>query len=98
MIYDLGVHNDHPWVLGGDFNEVLRETEKRGGSGCDFNDICAFRDCLDTNGLREVEFTSHPYTWSNRRLEGLIEEKLDRCIANDDWFTFFPAASAENVI
>lgn len=47
LIRSLGSDNNIPWLLGGDFNEVLRETEKRGGLPCDFNNLCAFRDCLD---------------------------------------------------
>lgn len=97
MINSLGINNIQPWLLGGDYNEVLRESEKRGGVGCDFNNICAFRDCLALNGLREIESSGLLFTWNNRRSDGFIEEKLDRCVANERWYVSFPLARVENV-
>lgn len=97
LIRSLGSNTSIPWLLGGDFNEVLRETEKRGGSSCDFNNICAFRDCLDAHGLSEVDGTGNSFTWRNNRVIGFIEENLDRFVANDEWRALFPMASAENI-
>lgn len=84
-------------MVGGDFNEVLQESDKRGGLQCDFKNISAFRDCLDHNDLRELEFVGYPFTWRNNRAEGFIEEKLDRVVANNKWHNLFPMASSENV-
>lgn len=82
MINMLARNFDGPWLVGGDFNEVLKESEKNGGSACDFNNLCAFRDCLHTNDLRDIVASGHPYTWRNNRQEGFIEERLDRFVAN----------------
>ncbi|CAO2825064.1 unnamed protein product [Amaranthus hypochondriacus] len=60
--------------------------------------MCAFRDCLDINNLREIGSFGHPFTWSNKRIDGFIEEKLDRCVANQAWWTLFPLASVENLV
>lgn len=40
----------------------------------------------------------HPFTWRNNRSNGFIEEKLDRCVANDNWLSLFPSAQRENII
>lgn len=82
LINNLGKNYNAPWVIRGDFNEVLQESEKRGGVGCDFNNLSAFRDCLDINGLRDIDSKGYSFTWSNKRLEGFIEERLDRFVAN----------------
>lgn len=37
------------------------------------------------------------FTWKNNRVEGFIEEKLDRVVANDEWFSLFPSAFYENL-
>lgn len=84
MLNNLGKDNDIPWMVGGDFNEVLQESEKQGGSACDFNNICAFRDCLDKNGLRDLDTVGHQFTWRNNRTDGFIEERLDRVVATTD--------------
>lgn len=83
--------------MGGDFNEVLFEIDKRGGLPCDPNNLSAFRACLDVNGLRDVDLMGYPFTWSNKRIDGLIEEKLDRFVATEEWCNLFPMASAENI-
>lgn len=36
--------------------------------------------------------------WSNKRLEGFIEERLDRFVATEDWRSIFPIPIAEYVI
>lgn len=61
-------------------------------------DICAFCDCLYHNGLREVESYGHPFTWCNNRMNGFIEEKLDRVVVNSVWCSLFPNASVENLV
>lgn len=98
MINSLGMDNNYPWVLGGDFNEVLVESDKRGGTACDFNNMCAFCDCLDANRLRDIASSGHDFTWSNRRAEGYVEEKLDRCVSTEVWRELFPSAAVENIV
>lgn len=33
MIHSLGSGPSSPWVIGGDFNEILQDSEKKGGIG-----------------------------------------------------------------
>lgn len=80
MINELGNDENIPWLMGGDFNEVIQESEKRGGGPCDFNNLCKFRECLDLNNLRDMPADGYPFTWRNNRAEGFIEEKLDRLL------------------
>lgn len=92
MIDKLGYGNDTPWIVGGDFNEILLEAEKNGGSPCDFNSLYSFRNCLDRNGLVDLGANGHHFTWSNKRTEGFIEERLDRFVATQSWKSLFPSA------
>lgn len=95
MINWLGRDNRLPWLLGGDFNKILQESEKRGGVSCDFNNICDFRDCLDQNSLKELDFVGSPFTWRKNKTTGLIVEKLDRFVANGAWSVLLPLAVSE---
>lgn len=70
---------------------------KRGGMACEFNNICAFRNCLDLNDLREIESVGNQFTWRNNRVEGFIEEKLDRVVGNLAWRSHFTLAIADNI-
>ena len=67
---DLGA----PWLLAGDFNEILFEAEKKGGNACDI-DFC---------GLKDMGFSGYKYTWSNKRGDDNIEERLDRALATEE--------------
>lgn len=97
MINNLGRDNDDPWLLEGDFNEILVEAEKRGGLVCDFNNLSDFRDCLDNNGLADLGSMGHPFTWSDKRTSGFIEERLDRFVATERWRNLFTMATVENI-
>jgi hypothetical protein len=56
-----------PWLLAGDFNEVLTSED----------------NCLNTCGMIDLGFHGLRYTWSNlREVRYLIQERLDRGFAN----------------
>lgn len=86
------------WLLCGDFNEVLFAHEKKGGNPSDFSSIHGFREVLDKYNLRDVCFTGYPFTWSNRRREGFIEERLDRAVANPVWHDIFRDVVVDSII
>lgn len=74
------------WLVGGDFNEVLRASEKFGGLKVNFNRINMFMNYLNYCNLIDIGFRGSKYTWSNMRYrnrQGLILERLDRCFVND---------------
>lgn len=50
------------------------------------------------SGLREIHNTGCRFTWKNNRVDGFIEEKLDRIVANDAWCSLFPMATSKNLI
>ncbi|KAL0920046.1 hypothetical protein M5K25_009153 [Dendrobium thyrsiflorum] len=73
-----------PFIVGGDFNCILSQDEKKGGKKFVFNkgalDMLAFMRNLD---FHEIQATGPKFTWCNNK-NGLarILEKLDRCIVN----------------
>lgn len=60
------LHNK-PWVIVGDFNEVLLEGEKYGGRMISANRSLLFKECLDTCGIMDLGFNGPRFTWTNRR-------------------------------
>lgn len=67
LIRGLGNVPGLPWILAGEFNEVLYEPEKRGGNGCDLSSIQGFRDVVAACELKDMGCTGYRYTWSNNR-------------------------------
>ena len=47
------------WVVTGDFDEVLYESDKQVGNACDFTSIMGFRGVLDTCELRDLGFSGY---------------------------------------
>ncbi|KAF5468190.1 hypothetical protein F2P56_012365 [Juglans regia] len=81
-----------PWLLMGDFNEILEPNEKRGGNRRSEGLMEHFRAALIDCNLQDLGFSRGPYfTWCNgREGEGCIWERLDRCLASPDWVEAFP--------
>ena len=82
-----------PWVVLGDFNEILFSNEKLGGVVCEVKQIVAFRECLNRCGLVDLGFIGQKYTWCNERFGGeRTKLRLDRAVANEEWMLRFPDA------
>ena len=86
-----------PWCCMGDFNEILRNEEKRGGRIRPHDQIQAFRDVLDVYDFVDLGFTGVKFTWHSKRYRHLIWERLDRGVGNYDWLTKFPATSVRDL-
>lgn len=71
-----------PWVLGGDFNEILRQHEKRGGPRRSWAQIAGFRSALNSCGLKDVK-NDADFTWYNQRQgDDAVFLLLDRFLIN----------------
>lgn len=51
-----------PGLVGGDFNMILRATEKRGGLAPDYGSIQDFHECLVHSNLSEIPYEGSEYT------------------------------------
>lgn len=80
-----------PWLVLGDMNEVVSQSEKMGGRPVRSNQGRGLIDFMDDAGLVDIGYNGCPYTWTNAR-EGmeLIQERLDRALANSPWMDNFP--------
>jgi hypothetical protein len=92
--YIRGLHADVdlPWLMLGDFNEILYGAEKEGGNTRPQRCMQAFRSTLEDCNLEDMGFNGDIFTW--RR--GKIRERLDRAVCNPDWSLMFPLAGVVN--
>ncbi|KAL5555562.1 hypothetical protein UlMin_037798 [Ulmus minor] len=81
-----------PWLIMGDFNAVLRSSERVGGRTVD---PMAERvmNALDDIGMIELNAAGGDFSWYNGRTRWAIFSKIDRGMANSDWWDLFPNAS-----
>lgn len=82
-----------PWVCLGDFNEILKGSEKYGGRSRPRGLMEAFQKTLEDCNLSDLGFKGPKYTWSNcQDGSALIRERLDRVVANRGWCDLFSDA------
>lgn len=72
-----------PWMIGGDFNCVLRPSEKQGGSLPALSVMADFNGFVVSAGLMDAGFSGKEMTWSNNRVgRAKISARLDRVLVN----------------
>ncbi|XP_075654647.1 uncharacterized protein LOC142624782 [Castanea sativa] len=77
-----------PWIIAGDFNEVLTSEDKFGGRPICLSRVLTFQDCLNNCGMIDLGFSGPRFTWTNRQpLSDLIQERINRVFVNTDWNT-----------
>lgn len=81
-----------PWLLIGDFNEILEMEEHSGfqNSPTVSPGIREFRATVNHCSLTDMACHSPLYTWCNKQEGGLISKKLDRVLVNDVWNHKYP--------
>ncbi|CAL8990846.1 unnamed protein product, partial [Prunus brigantina] len=76
-----------PWLLAGDFNDILQAEDKDGGvSLCR---LIGMKKWFDANNMIDLGFSGPRFTWTNRR----VFERIDRAICNEKWRSLFANAN-----
>ncbi|XP_060961850.1 uncharacterized protein LOC133032047 [Cannabis sativa] len=87
-----------PWLAIGDFNEILSNNDKSGGSFRRESHMEAFRTSLDKYFLQEVPYNGDPFTWTkNRTTPHALKERLDWCFINNKWSTHFHLPTVDHL-
>ncbi|XP_021771206.1 uncharacterized protein LOC110737458 [Chenopodium quinoa] len=80
--------SDLPWLVVGDFNQILFEAEKKGGAPRAQREMDDFREALDYYGLQDLGYNGELFTWWNKQADpDGICERLDIAVASVDWIT-----------
>ena len=66
-IKEVGHLHTLPWLMIGDFNEVLCGEDKFGGNQVNINWAMEFKACLDSCSFVDLGFAGPKYTWTNKR-------------------------------
>ena len=88
-----GSQSNDPWILIGDFNEILSDTEKFGARPGNTLHNSTFRSFFDNGGLIDLKYSRSHFTWANNReASALILERLDRTLVNTSFLHVFPSS------
>jgi hypothetical protein len=92
-IQELNQNNTLPWLIIGDFNEILFSHEKEGGNVRPQGFMDAFRDTLMECGLEVLGLSGDIFSWKRDR----IRERLDRGVATGSWMTMHPTDGIQHL-
>ncbi|KAG7583258.1 Reverse transcriptase domain [Arabidopsis suecica] len=95
QLVDIGHTRDDPWLVLGDLNEMVDNTEKLGGPARAEYTFFPFRNMISDCRLREIPSIGNKFSWAGDRNNMWIQCRLDRALGNEAWFHLFPRAQAE---
>ena len=89
-------HRRHsPWLIMGDFNEIMSNSEKRGGrmrTEASFQDMRRMVRCCNFTDLKS---TGDRFSWAGQRGNHYVSVCLDCTMANNIWHDMFPASETD---
>ncbi|KAK9992081.1 hypothetical protein SO802_027066 [Lithocarpus litseifolius] len=97
LLRQLHASSSLPWLCAGDFNEILWSHEKCGLGPRSETPMQAFREVLDETGLKDLGYVGKKFTWKGRRQSGFVLERLDRAVANNQWFSQNPGTKVQHL-
>ncbi|KAK4384548.1 hypothetical protein Sango_3049100 [Sesamum angolense] len=82
---------DDPWLITGDFNAVIDDSEVSGNAADTSQSMTEFRECVTKSELLHLPFTGAPFTWHNSSEGGRsLWKRLDRMLVNETWLAVWP--------
>ena len=90
----IGTLRTGPWVMTGDFNELIDPSEKLGGAERGEEEGKDFRQMLRACGLWNIQNIGYQFSWAGTRNNETVQCRLDRTVANQEWSDMFPQALA----
>lgn len=88
LLRTLAAQTTLPWLVAGDFNEILTNSEKYGGLLRGASPMARFRSALVDSDLMDMGFVGSKFTWSNR----YTKERLDRSCSTPSWKSLYPCS------
>ncbi|XP_034211169.1 uncharacterized protein LOC117624139 [Prunus dulcis] len=80
-----------PWLIAGDFNDMLKTDEKMGGTP--LHRLRGFKKWFDENNMIDLGFSGPKFTWTNNR----VFERIDRAVCNLQWRQQFAEAFVQHL-
>ncbi|XP_074346921.1 uncharacterized protein LOC141685732 [Apium graveolens] len=90
LIRSLVKHDNIPWCIFGDFNNMLFVSDKAGSHLHPQSLLEGFKSAIEDSGLVELDLIGGAFMWEKSRgTENWVRERLDRAFADDPWWRKF---------
>ncbi|XP_049381157.1 uncharacterized protein LOC125845653 [Solanum stenotomum] len=95
----IAADSDISWVIGRDFNVILREEDKLGGLAFTQSEAADFAHFINNCGLSELKFSGSLFTWWNGGVEEeCIFKRLDRVLVNQKFQDLYPSSEVHHLV
>ncbi|XP_058738371.1 uncharacterized protein LOC131610432 [Vicia villosa] len=88
-IDNLGKPQQGPWMLMGDFNNVLSTQDICGGSLVREWEFSNLREMMANSDMFKIDSKGDRFTWFNKHADGVIYTRIDRAITNMNWLQVY---------
>lgn len=95
QLSEIGATRDDSWLITGDFNDLLDNSEKLGGPVRWEGSFLAFRSFVPQMELWDLQHSGNSLSWRGTRYNLFIQSRLDRAMLNCSWFEQFSAGRCE---
>lgn len=93
MLRQLATSSALPWCIIGDFNDLMKADEKKGGQSHPRALLNGFSETISECDLVDLEYEGDKFTWERfRGTDKWVVERLDRGFATKEWIDLFPNA------
>ena len=92
---DTAADRNGAWFVTGDFNDMLNNQEKERGVERTEGSFVDFRTFVSENDLYDLYHSGDFLSWRGVRSEGVVRCRLDRAMANSEWFESFGSGHSE---
>uniref|UniRef100_A0A803NI13 Uncharacterized protein n=1 Tax=Cannabis sativa TaxID=3483 RepID=A0A803NI13_CANSA len=83
-----------PWIVLGDFNEILFANERVGRKAQSIPST-RLRNCMETCDMMDLKYSRSFFTWNNKQKpEDRVFSKIDRAMINSKWSCALPDSEA----
>ncbi|KAF4368009.1 hypothetical protein F8388_002620 [Cannabis sativa] len=93
MLEHLRIVYEGPWLVIGDFNEILSQNDKNKSGYRNETQIEEFRSTLELCALHPLHYKGERYTWAKSADNESIKERLDWAMVNEAWEDSFSYTS-----
>lgn len=99
FIQTLGRIISLPWLLIGDWNQVVNAEDKQGRRPVSSAQSAPLLRTVTACSLVDLGFLGSRFTWTNKRSGmALIQERIDRVWCNAGWFHLFPTTTVRHLV